>query len=180
MMKEMLIQSPCPLSVTRAWFPLKVPAVSRVIVARRQWLLPFPDRSLARWSFRSAGSFLHFRGLKAQPRGMQRWSLRSQACATSGHTAHYITWRLSPSARCHWQPLTMKLCKGVSPNAIHVCSRCSCLMLRQRRSSPTPQGCFCSPGCFYRERTSEEHSPEHMLAFPKLLLHTAVSASSSS
>lgn len=117
MIKDMLIQSPCPLSVMPAWFPLKVFAVNRVIVARRQWLLPFPDSFLARWltefSRRRFLPALHFQGLRrSQPRGMQRWSLRPPSCATSGHLAHYITWRvrLSTSARCHWQPLTMKLC----------------------------------------------------------------------
>lgn len=91
---------------------------------------------------------------KAQPRGMRRWSLRSPSCATSGHPAHYITWcvRLSPSARCHWQPLTMKLCKGVSPNAIHVCSQCSCLMLIQQPSFPDPPRLFLFSWLFLQEK----------------------------
>lgn len=95
-----------------------------------------------------------------------------------GHPAHIITWRarLSPSARCHRQPLTMKLCEGVSPDAIHVCSRRSGLTLRRRPSSSTPQGCFCSPGCFYRGLAVEDSRSKHGLPFPKLLANSAVSS----
>lgn len=87
---------------------------------------------------------------KAESWGMQRRSLRLQSWATSGHPALCITWCVSGSPRVpvvignRWQ----RSCGRVSPNTIHVCC---CLTLRQPLPSTTPQGCFCSLGCFYYE-----------------------------
>lgn len=87
-------------------------------------------------------------------------SLRSQSCPTSGHPAPCITWSVCDSPRelvvtgnvFQWR---------VSPNAIHVCSQCSSLMLLiQQLPSTTPRG-FCSLECFYWEQNVETPSSKH-------------------